>query len=199
MAAATNLNGSRSSHERRNIQSCYIGCCNTCLNNGSIPKDTLCSRIPVQQHKLLILLPSLPPPLIHYVKSEPILLCKNAYFLTSARKGYFQFTLLNPLANFNHFKENTIRFYSSVYHVEASRALRCKLRCLWQFCTLWEVRKTQEPSLCAEACLELAALKEVGSVVWTHTHSKCSLIWETQTQTRRSGQPSPLPPSFEQF
>lgn len=111
-----------------------------------------CFRIPVQQHKLLILLLSLPPPLAHYVKSESkdtILLRKNACILTSARKSYFQFTLLNQLANFysNHFKENTIHFYSLFYHVKASCALRCKLRCLCQFCTLWEVHKTREPSL----------------------------------------------------
>lgn len=108
--------------------------------------------IPVQQHKLLILLLSLPPPPVHYVKSEPkdtILLCKNACILTSARKGYFQFTLLDQLANFysSHFKENTIHFYSLFYHMKAFWALRCKLRCLCPFYILREVHKTQEPSL----------------------------------------------------
>lgn len=79
------------------------------------------SQIPVWQHKLLILLLSLPPPPARYIKSDSkdtILLCKTVCILTSSRKGYFQFTLLNQLLSFysnistssSDFQENTIRF-----------------------------------------------------------------------------------------
>lgn len=116
-----------------------------------------CSWIPVQQHKLLILPLPLPPPLLHYVKSESkdtILLCKNAHILTSARKGYFQFTLLNHLANFyiNHFKENTIHFYSLFYHVKASCALKMQTEVLLS--VLYPVRSPWDT--CAGTHLKLS-------------------------------------------
>lgn len=122
--------------------------------------------------------------MVNQIPKIPSYYVKNVCILTSSRKGYFQFTLLNRLLHFHsnlstsssNFEENTVNFHSSFYHVKASRALRWKLKCLSQFCTLREARKTQPPSFVQlNTPPKKNQNKEVGSVISTRTNRNCLL------------------------
>lgn len=61
--------------------------------------------------------------------------------------------------------------------MKASHALRWKLRCLCQFCTLWEARKTQSSSFGLSILCRWTPKKSglKASVIATHTNRNCLL------------------------